>query len=158
MDKLNIQHCFNKVGFKQLHTTPVTTDDLPEPDLEADVTDEMHSSLDVPFAHFINLESDDIIHQKCAPVGPTNLALPDDDDDVCSDYQVDNEPTPTPKFSRDQHVIHFDSLKVKSAEWNDEHIMDIIIELKSHAIEHSMKDFNNRKQSCIKDYFFHMNP
>ena len=36
--------------------------------------------------------------------------------------------------------------------------MEIITELKSCVIEHSMIDFNNRKQSCIKEYFFNMNP
>ena len=65
----------------------------------------MHSLLHVPFADFINLESDDIIHPKTAPVGPTNQAMLDDDD-VPSDYQADNEPIPIPKFSMDQHVMH----------------------------------------------------
>ena len=88
----------------------------------------MHSLLDVPFADFIILESDEIIHPKTAPAGPTNQALPDADD-IPSDYQADIEPTPTPKFSMVQHVMHLDSLKDKAGEWNDECIMEIITDL-----------------------------
>ena len=48
-----LQHVFNK---------PIT--DVPEPDLKADVTDDMQSLLDIPFTEFINLKSDEMIHKQ----------------------------------------------------------------------------------------------
>ena len=149
VDPDNIQCCFNKAGFQHVFNKPIT--DVPEPDLEADVTDDMQSLLDIPFTEFINLESDEMIHPQAAPTISQEQA-PKDDDEVLDDYQPDSDCTPTPKFSLDEHLIHLNSLQEKAIQWNDEHMMQMIAELKGCVIENSMKDYNNRKQTTIKEY------
>ena len=127
VDPDNIQCCFNKAGFQHVFNKPIT--DVPEPDLEADVTDDMQSLLDIPFTEFINLESDEMIHPQAAPTISQEQA-PKDDDEVLDDYQPDSDCTPTPKFSLDEHLIHLNSLQEKAIQWNDEHMMQMIAELK----------------------------
>ena len=150
MDADNIQSCFNKAGFQHVFNKPIN--DVPEPDLEADVTDDMQSLLIIPFTEFINLESDEMIHPQAAPTISQEQA-PKDDDEVPDDYQPDSDCTPTPKFSWNEHLIHLNSLQEKVIQWNDEHMMQMIVELKGCVTGNSMKDYNNRKQTSIKEYF-----
>ena len=142
VDPDNIQCCFNKASFQHVFNKPIT--DVPEPD--------MQSLLDIPFTEFINLESDEMIHPQAAPTISQEEA-PKDDDEVPDGYQPDSDCTPTPKFSLDEHLIHLSSLQEKAIQWNDEHMMQMIAELKGCVIENSMKDYNNRKQTSIKEYF-----
>ena len=131
VDPDNIQCCFNKAGFQHVFNKPIT--DVPEPDLEADVTDDMQSLLDIPFTEFINLESDEMIHPQAAPTISQEQA-PKDDDEVPDDYQPDSDCTPTPKFSLDERLIHLNSLQEKAIQWNDVHMMQMIAELKGHLL------------------------
>ena len=112
----------------------------------------LQSLLDIPFTEFINLESDEMIYPQAAPTISQEQA-PKDDDEALDDYQPDGDCTPTPKFSLDEHLIRLNSLQEKAIQWNDEHMMQMIAELKGHVIENSVKDFNNRKQNNIKEYF-----
>ena len=130
VDPNNIQSCFNKAGFQHVFNKPIT--DVPESDLEADVTDDMQSLLDIPFTECINLESDEMSHPQAAPTISQEQA-PKDDDEVLDDYQQDSDCTPTPKFSLDEHLIHLNSLQEKAIQWNDEHMMQMIAELKGCA-------------------------
>ena len=91
----NIQCCFNKAGFQHVFNKPIT--DVPDPDLEADVTDDMQSLLDILFTEFINLESDEMIHPQAAPTISQEQA-PRDDDEVPNDYQPDSDCTPNLSF------------------------------------------------------------
>ena len=141
VDPDNIQHCFNKAGFQHVFNKSIT--DVPELDLEADVTDDMQSLLDIPFTEFINLESDEMVCPQAAPTISQEQA-PKDDDEVPDYYQPDSDCTPKPKFSLVEHLIHLNSLQEKAIQWNDKHMMQMIAEL---------KDYNNRKQTSIKEYF-----
>ena len=92
---LNIQHCFNKVGFSQLCTNP-NNDSLPDPDLDSDVTNEMRAVINIPFRDFIKLESDKIIHPVVAEPG----ILQADADIVPDNYQSDEQlPDSTPGYN-----------------------------------------------------------
>ena len=48
--KKNIKCCLKTVGCEQLHTIPDIGTELPDPDLEASITDRMRSVFDVPFS------------------------------------------------------------------------------------------------------------
>ena len=93
-----------------------------------------------------------MIHPQAAPTISQEQA-PKDNDEVQNDYQPDSDCTPTPKFPLDEHLIHLNSLQEKAIQWNDEHMMQTIAELKGHVIENRMKDYNNRKQTSIKEHF-----
>ena len=54
------QFVTTKIGFKQLCSEPDTAD-IAAPDLEEGVTDETQDLIDVPFADFINFESDQLV-------------------------------------------------------------------------------------------------
>ena len=117
--------------------------------MEADVTDDVQSLLNIPFTEFINLESDEMIHPQVAPTISQEQAPKDDE--VPDDYQPDSDCMPTPKFSLDEHLIHLNSLQEKAIQWHDEHMMQMIAELMGCVIENSMKDYNNRKQLALKN-------
>ena len=91
---LNIQLCFNKVGFSQLCKDP-NSNSLPDPDHDSDVTDEVRALIDGPFGDFINLESDGIIQPVVAEPG----ILQADANIVPDDYQLDEQlPDSTPQI------------------------------------------------------------
>ena len=113
VSNLNIQCCFNKVGFSQLHIDP-PSDNTPDPDLESDGTAEMRQLIDVPFREFINLEHDKIIHPVVAEPG----TLQADADVVPDDYQPDEvlDPTPQYKTTIAEDITKLAQIKKKSSQ------------------------------------------
>ena len=146
---LNIQHCFNKVGFSQLHIDS-PTHNTPDSDFESDVTTEMRQLIDVPFRVFINLDSDKIIH----PVVAEQDTLQADGDVVPDNYQPDKvlDPTPQHKTTTEEDITHLAQIRKKAAKWGDAALMQMVICMEAHLMDHSLGEKNKMKQSCNKDF------
>ena len=111
----------------------------------------MRQLIDVSFREFINLESDEIIHPLVAEQG----TLQADTDVVPDDYQPDEvmDPAPQHKTTIAEDINNLDQIKKKAAKWGDSALMQMVIRMEAHLMDHSLAEENKKKQSCIKDFF-----
>ena len=78
--------------------------------------------IDVPFADFINFESDQLVQpQLVTPGQPLHQERSDDEDYVPADYQPYKQPLlPQRLLTTAEYMKHIDGIKEKAAQWGNE--------------------------------------
>ena len=110
----------------------------------------MRQLIDVPFREFVNLESDEIIHPVVAEPG----SLQADVDIVPDDYQPDDvlDPTPQHKTTTAEDITNLAQSRKKAANWGNAALIQMVIHMEAHLMDHSLAEENKKEQSCIKDF------
>ena len=92
-----------------------------------------------------------IIHPVVAEPG----TLQADADVILGDYQPDKvlDPTPQHKTTIAEDITNLAQIREKAAKWGDAALMQMVICMEAHLMDHSLAEENKKKQSCIKDFF-----
>ena len=74
---------------------------------------------------------------------------------VPDDHQPDEvlDPTPQPKTTIAEDITNLAQIRKRAAKWGDAALMQMVICMEAHIMNHSLAEENKKKQSCIKVFF-----